>query len=426
MRKTCFFLIVSFSTLIGNAQRLPDHVYMPEITTTRLFQQNNQMSMPLITLNSSDLLELHFDDMIGYPRNFYYTYVLCNADWTPADVSVFDYIKGFNQNRLSQYRVSSVSATPYVHYQALLPERDCVPLKSGNYLLKVFLDSDTSKLAFTRRMMVVDKQVVVAAQVQQPFDNEILRTHQKIQLSVNTQQLNMLSPQQAKVVILQNNRWDDAIKDIQPTFIRGKMMEYNAEQDCIFPAGKEYRWADLQNFRFLSDRIERIDKMQTPFQIYMRPDAERNSMRYIFYGDRNGWDEIITTESVNPWWQTDYAFVHFTFAPANNQPFAGKTVHLLGEMTGNQLGDTSKMEYDALRGVYTKTLFLKQGYYSYTYVTKDNRNPSARSDASLTEGNYWETENIYTVLFYYRSFSSRHDELVGIATTSSRSGNGYR
>ncbi len=382
--------------------------------------------MPLITLNSSDLLELHFDDMIGYPRNFYYTYVLCNADWTPADVSVFDYIKGFNQNRLSQYRVSSVSATPYVHYQALLPERDCVPLKSGNYLLKVFLDSDTSKLAFTRRMMVVDKQVVVAAQVQQPFDNEILRTHQKIQLSVNTQQLNMLSPQQAKVVILQNNRWDDAIKDIQPTFIRGKMMEYNAEQDCIFPAGKEYRWADLQNFRFLSDRIERIDKMQTPFQIYMRPDAERNSMRYIFYGDRNGWDEIITTESVNPWWQTDYAFVHFTFAPANNQPFAGKTVHLLGEMTGNQLGDTSKMEYDALRGVYTKTLFLKQGYYSYTYVTKDNRNPSARSDASLTEGNYWETENIYTVLFYYRSFSSRHDELVGIATTSSRSGNGYR
>jgi hypothetical protein len=384
------------------------------------------MSMPLITLNSSDLLELHFDDMIGYPRNFYYTYVLCNADWTPADVSVFDYIKGFNQNRLSQYRVSSVSATPYVHYQALLPERDCVPLKSGNYLLKVFLDSDTSKLAFTRRMMVVDKQVVVAAQVQQPFDNEILRTHQKIQLSVNTQQLNMLSPQQAKVVILQNNRWDDAIKDIQPTFIRGKMMEYNAEQDCIFPAGKEYRWADLQNFRFLSDRIERIDKMQTPFQIYMRPDAERNSMRYIFYGDRNGWDEIITTESVNPWWQTDYAFVHFTFAPANNQPFAGKTVHLLGEMTGNQLGDTSKMEYDALRGVYTKTLFLKQGYYSYTYVTKDNRNPSARSDASLTEGNYWETENIYTVLFYYRSFSSRHDELVGIATTSSRSGNGYR
>src|SRR5258707_8094700 len=117
---------------------------------------------------------------------------------------------------------------------------------------------------------------------------------------------------------------------------------------------------------------------------------------------------MATTESVNPWWQRDYAYVHFTFVAARNQPYAGKTVHMLGEVTGNQTGDTSKMEYDAARGVYTKTLFLKQGYYSYTYVTKDIRNPSAKADPSLTDGNYWETENEYSVLFYYRSFSSRH------------------
>ncbi|MCW3087328.1 MAG: hypothetical protein JWQ78_714, partial [Sediminibacterium sp.] len=139
-----------------------------------------------------------------------------------------------------------------------------------------------------------------------------------------------------------------------------------------------------------------------------------------FFRDRNGWDGINTTESVNPWWQGDYANVHFTFAPANNQPFAGKNVYLMGEMTGNQVGDTSKMEYDALRGVYIKTLFLKQGYYSYTYVTKDIRNPSPHADASLTDGNYWETENEYTVLFYHRPFSARHDELVAVTTINSR------
>lgn len=176
------------------AQRLPDHVYMPEIRTPRLFQQNNQQSLALITLNSSDLLELHFDDMSGVPKNYYYTYVLCNADWTPADVSPFDYIRGFPQNRLSQYRASTVTASRYVHYQALLPDRNCMPSKSGNYLLKVYLDADTSKLAFTKRMLVVDNRASVGAQVQQPFDNEILRTHQKIQVAVNTQQLNILSP----------------------------------------------------------------------------------------------------------------------------------------------------------------------------------------------------------------------------------------
>ena len=421
MRIPLFFLIVlTFATTVS-AQRLPDHIYNPDIRTPKLFQQNNQQSLPLISLNSSDQLELHFDDMCGYAKNYYYTFVLCNADWTPAnDVNVFDYIKGFTLNRLSQYRNSTIAGTKYVHYQALLPERNCIPAKSGNYILKVFLDSDTSKLAFTKRMLVIDSKAAVGGVVQQPYDNEILRTHQKVQVVVNTQQLNVLSPQQTKLVIMQNNRWDDAVKNIQPTFIRGTSMEYNAEQDCIFQAGKEYRWADLMSFRFLTDRMDRVDKMTQPNDVYIKTDVERNNLRYIFFRDRNGWDEIATSESVNPWWQTDYANVHFTFAPANNQPFAGKSVYLLGEVTGNQIGDTSRMEYNAAKGVYTKTLLLKQGYYSYTYATKDNKNPNAKTDVSLTDGNYWETENEYTILFYYRSFTSRHDELVGITTINSR------
>jgi len=423
MKKTILFWIVLAVVQSLPAQRQPDHAYNPDIRTVKLFQQNNQQSMALLTLNSGDQLELHFDDMCGYAKNYYYTYELCNADWSPAtEVNVFDYIRGFTQNRLSQYRVSSVAASKYVHYQALLPERNCVPVKSGNYLLKVYLDSDTSKLAFTKRMMVVDNKVLVGGQVQQPFDNEILRTHQKIQFSVNTQQLNILSPQQVNVVILQNNRWDDAVKNIQPSFIRGNMYEYNGEQDCVFPAGKEYRWADLQSFRFLTDRMESVDKTVQPNEVYIKPDPERNNLRYIFFRDRNGWDEITSTESVNPWWQSEYANVHFTFTPNNNQPFAGKTVYLLGEMTANQISDTSKMVYEAAKGVYSKTILLKQGYYSYTYVTKDNRTPSAKADASLTDGNFWETENEYTILFYYRSFSSRHDELLGISTINSRNG----
>lgn len=423
MKTGLFTLFVFLFITSVSAQRLPDHVYNPDIRTVKLFPQNNQEGKALISLNGGDQLELHFDDLCGYVRNYYYTYQLCNADWTPAnDINIFDYIKGFTQNRLSQYRVSSVTTSRYVHYQAMLPERNCQPAKSGNYLLKVYLDGDTSKLAFTKRMLVLDNKAVVGGQVQQPFDNSLLRTHQKIQFSVNTQQLNVLSPQQVHVVILQNNRWDDAVKNIQPSFIRGNVLEYNGERDCVFSAGKEYRWADLRSFRFQSDRIESINKLVNPNEVYIRPDLERNDMRYAFFRDRNGWDEISSTESVNPWWQTDYANVHFTFAPANNQPFAGKAIYILGEMTGNQIGDTSRMYYDAQKGVYTKSILLKQGYYSYTYVTKGLRSTDEKADAALTDGNFWETENEYTLLFYFRSFSSRHDELVGMATLNSRTG----
>jgi hypothetical protein len=426
MRALVCFWIGCFGTISGFAQYMPDHIYMPEIHSVKLFQQGNQSSMAMIALNSQDLLELHFDDLSGVVKNYYYSFELCNADWTKADINVFDYIKGVTQNRLDQYRFSTIATSKYVHYEALLPEKSCLPVKSGNYLLKVFLDADDTKLAFTKRMMIVDKRVNINARLQQPFDTELMRTHQKLQFTVNTLLLNLLSPQQGKVVILQNNRWDNAITDIQPSFMRGNVLEYSGEQDCLFTAGKEYRWADLQSFRFLSDRIDRIDRNRDQPDIFIKPDPERNGLRYLSYRDRNGWEEINTTESVNPWSQTDYAYVHFSFVPKNNQSFEGKSVYLLGEMTANEIGDSSKMNFDTEKGMYTKILLLKQGYYSYIYVTKDNKNPDAKADLSVTEGNYWETENEYTILFYYRSFSSRYDELIGISDVNSRTlGTGF-
>ena len=427
MKGRLFILAVVLLMNDAIAQRQPDHVYMEGIRTVKLFQQNDQQSVPIIRLGSADLLELHFDDLTGYPRNFFYTYQLCNADWSPALLNPFDYIRGFVQNRLSQYRVSSVALTRYVHYQALLPERSAVPVKSGNYLLKVFLDGDTSKLAFTKRIMVVDEQVNIGARITQPFNNSLIRTHQKLQVSVATKDLNIMSPQQqTKLVIIQNNRWDDAAFGLQPAFIRNKVLEYNGEQDALFPAGKEYRWADLRSFRFASDRIEQIDKNKQPNRILIKPDIVRNDLRYAYFNDRNGWNEISTTESINPWWQGDYAFVSFTLIPPNAKPFPEKNVYITGEFTGNRTGDSSLMEFDAEKGMYTKTLFLKQGYYSYQYVTKDQKQPKAVADPALIEGNYWETENEYLVLFYFRPLSSRHDELVGFTRLNCRNfGNGF-
>lgn len=420
--KSFFTILGSLSILFALAQRLPDRIYSPTINAVKLFQQNNQFSQPILYLNSGDQLELHFDDLVATPKNYFYTYELCNADWTPANVTVFDYLKGFNQMRISQYRIASIASMKYVHYQVMLPERNAMPIMSGNYLLKVFRDGDTAKLAFTKRLMVVDKHVSIGAQILVPYDNELARTHQKLQFSVETKELNLLSPQQVKVVAMQNNRWDDAIVNKQPVFIRGSLLEYNGEIDYLFPAGKEYRWADLMSFRFESDRIARVDRIQEPNTVYMKPDLVRSSFAYINFADRNGYTEINASESINPWWQGDYAWVHFSFVPPGKQAIAGKSVHMIGEITGNQISDSSLMHFNTLEGVYTKDLLLKQGYYSYTYALKDNQEPSAAADISLTDGNYWETENEYTILFYYRSLSGRHDELVGIATINSRLG----
>jgi hypothetical protein len=132
----------------------------------------------------------------------------------------------------------------------------------------------------------------------------------------------------------------------------------------------------------------------------------------------NGFYEITSTDLINQWWQGDYAKVKFTFVPVGNQPYNDKQVYIAGELTGYKYDKNSLMDYNAELGVYQKELFLKQGYYSYTYVTKDVNNNS--TSVEQTDGDYWETENDYTILVYYRSLSGRHDELVGVTTVNSR------
>ena len=73
-------LLILVCTTALMAQRVPDQIYMSNIKTPVLFQQNNQLSIPIIRLQSSDALELHFDDLSGVPKNYFYSFQLCNAD----------------------------------------------------------------------------------------------------------------------------------------------------------------------------------------------------------------------------------------------------------------------------------------------------------------------------------------------------------
>ena len=419
MNKVLFFLLVLIKSQ-GVFSQIADATFMPNVKGIKLYLQGNQLGYPIIALNSGETVELHFDDLDGRVKNYYYTFQLCNADWTPVNLSTFDYLKGFSQVRLNQYRVASISQTKYVHYQAVLPDRNCVPVKSGNYLLKVFLDGDTSKLAFTRRLLVYEKLAETGALVVQPFNPEQFKTHQKIQFQVNKGQLNVVNPtQQIKAVVLQNFRWDNAKTNIPPTFIRNNMMEFSTENYLVFPAGKEFRWADLRSFRLQTERVAKAEYTPGNIQIYLQPEGERTQNRYLRFTDYNGFYYIESREVNNPWWQTDYANVHFTFVPKNNQPYPNKKVFVIGEMNSYNLNDTSAMTYNTKDGVYEKTLLLKQGYYSYTYVTKNAGDQQGIALTEQTDGDYWETENDYTVLIYYRSLSGRHDELIGVTTVNS-------
>jgi hypothetical protein len=418
MKKIIPFLLVLFAGAV-HAQ-LPDHIYKPNISTVKLYKYGDPFSYPILQLNSNDQLELHFDDLDADVKNYYCSFQLCNADWTPANLQAFDYIRGFQSTRLNNYHYSSISMTRYTHYQAMLPDRSSVPTHSGNYILKVFINNDTSALVFTRRFLVIDSRVSVAAQVVQPFNVQLARSDQRVQIGLSTvnSQVNVMSPQDLKLVVLQNNIWPTAALVDRPNIFRGNYYEYNDDATC-FPAGREWRWIDLRSLRLMSDRMARMFDTLDRTDVYVKPDAERKGQIYVYYRDLNGIYTVENADGNNPEWQSDYAYVHFTFVPPSADAYAGRELYLFGELTNYSLDESAKMEFNADRGVYEGTLFLKQGYYNYSYVSIDRREKGSRFSIANTEGNFNITENNYTVLVYYRAFGARADELIGYSVVNS-------
>lgn len=414
-------LLAMCMVLTAQAQPLLEEVRSANVVGIKLYKKGDQLLYPILRLGETEGLELHFDDINNSSRSYFYTYVLCNADWSIANVSNMDYIKGFTQVRLNQYRFSSATQSKYVHYSATLPAANSMPSKSGNYLLKVYENGDTAKLLFSKRFLVVNEKASLAARMQQPFAPEYFLTHQKLLIDLNFRNQDILNPaKEVKVVVMQNNRWDNARTISNPTFIRGRTFEYSDEQQLVFEAGKEWRWLDLRSFRLQSDRVASVNYNVQPYDVRIRPDTIRSPIRYAFYADINGRYAVSHIENINPWWQGDIGKVHFTFLPQNGEIPNQYDVYLFGEMTQYQLNDQTRMKWNENLQAYETSILLKNGYYNYCYVTVPRNSRQALPSMKPTEGSIWETENDYRVLVYYTPFGSRTDELVAIAELNSR------
>src|SRR5690349_20654077 len=136
------FIIIAVLAAQNILAQSGDVTYHKNIHTVKLYKSGDQTSFPALMLNGNGTLELHFDDLDADVKTYYYSFQLCNADWTPSLLRTFEYTKGFQNVRITNYRNSSLAFTRYTHYQASIPDRNSYPTRSGNYLLKVFLNGD--------------------------------------------------------------------------------------------------------------------------------------------------------------------------------------------------------------------------------------------------------------------------------------------
>jgi len=89
----------------------------------------------------------------------------------------------------------------------------------------------------------------------------------------------------------------------------------------------------------------------------------------------------------------------------------------LGALNDWQLNDKNRMRFDNRLNMYHGRMFLKQGYYDYQYVVVEKG--KTVGNATIIEGDHWETKNLYTVFVYYREKVPEYDRLVGYSRFNS-------
>jgi len=407
-----FLLLSAAAFAAPPVLKMEDLNYLPDVRTVQLYPQTgdplqSQLLPPIVPKGGR--LVLSFDKLTNEIERLAVKIINCNADWTISQLSPVEYLSGYNEFFITDRQLSFNTKVSFVHYRFEVPQ----VLVSGNYVLVVYEEGNENNLFLSRRFMVYESQVSISASVKNPVGVEEAFRNQQVDFTIGYGALQVGNPQQQiRVMVRQNFRWDNMMKQLQPTFVRDyeRVLQYdNFMPERHFKGGNEFRMFNITNMNTRLLNVGQINLRPHLNQVFIMPDESRNGWAYNrMFPDQNGRFMIATVQgNRDPGTEADYAEVVFTLK--SYELLEGK-VFITGGFSDWRLDEAFEMKYYPAQEVYQGVVLLKQGIYDYQYslLRKDGK----RDDVFL-EGSHGQTQNNYEILVYFRPFGTRTDFLVG-------------
>lgn len=405
-------------SIVGVAQRT--QILSERLKTVRLAVDGDDSRLPILTLDRNQTLEVSFDDLTHEYTRYTYHIEHCGADWQPTE-GLFEseyLVSANNEEVIETYEPSLNTTVLYNHYSFSLPNANMQPLLSGNYRLTISCEDEAveKQPVVHTYFSIVEPLVSISATVSDNTEIDLRNTHQQLALDINFAGLPIIDARkELKAVILQNRRWDNAKINPPATSATGNHLLWEHDRNLIFKAGNEYRKFELLSTRIAGLHVDNLRWYDPYYHASLLPDRPRNN--YIYDEDQNG-RNVVRTDGESSYYDTesDYVWVHFTL---EQEKMNDQEVYLNGRWTYDSFAPDYRMTYNEASQAYEATLLLKQGYYSYQYLTVKKQHPRL-GETGPVEGDFFQTENEYTVLIYYRAPSGRYDRLVGVGQLHSR------
>ena len=407
LKQTVFFTLLPLM-LLAQVEEVNPPDYIKSITFKSTSSDLGEL--PIIKLGETFYLE--FDALVTNEPDFYYKIQHYNYDWTKSELVRTEFLLGVDNFRILDYRNSFNTFQLYSHYRLSIPNDQTKQLKvSGNYIISIHDSND--KLVFSRKFMIYEDLLTPGISIKRSRDVNTIATRQTIDLEISGGNKLNNPLQTVRAVIIQNRNLNTAIKNIKPQYTLGDKLIYRYMNETTFFGGNEYLFFETKDVRTASMGVQFID-LKDIYHSYLFTNQSRAHLPYTFNPDINGRFKITAIDRDDISIEADYTMVHFSliYPELTN----GERIYVYGNYNNYALSDYNQMNYNPENGRYQASFKLKQGFYNYKYVVV---NRDGGLDEGRISGNFWETENNYKVLVYYRDLGTRYDRIVGFNELSS-------
>ena len=400
MKKYLYIIIMCLMAVAKlSAEDTQIHIFNPNVKSLKIAPISNMYFPPIYVLGSDDVLNVNFDYLDLEIQYFRYSVTHCDANWQPSQLVESEYIDGFNQADIEEYKPSEATFVHYFNYNFTIPNNDFIITKSGNYLLKVYRQDDPDDVLFQTRFSVSENTMGVYAEVSTNTDVDYNAHNQQVNVVVTTRDGGRISDpfNELAVVVSQNSRPDNEVMVTKPLMVSANKVTFEHNRDLILPAGNEYR------------RIEMVNINSMNYHATLYRNEPRANGGYLYDKTQYGRFTIRKSGAFDSMVESDYIVTHFTLY--TGEKLQGGNLFVQGEFTLGMPPEQCLMRYDPNYGTYNCDILLKQGAYNYQFLWVPNG--SGVGQTAMIEGDKFQTSNEYLVKVYDRPFGERYDHFVG-------------
>ena len=409
--KKSAFIVIFLSLVTGLVAQTYTRVYNENIRTLRVERMALVLDNGVVDgSDPENTLHISFDEMSHDVHFYTYSVLMLHSDLLSNE-----YLNGFTTRDIPDYTHSINTSREYTHYWFDFPNEDMVLTKSGAYRLTVYEDGNPDNKVAEVDFCVVEPMVKTDAKVRANTDIEFNGRYQQLDLDIRTEALDVRDPNEVRVVVMQNNRTDNAVTLTQPTFFEPQRLRYVNNKALIFEGVNEYHHFDAFSCFYAGTGIDRVHHEMGDYHAILFPN-EITQGQYIHEFDSDGRFVVNAERTADSDTEAEYMWVYWTLPV--EQPWFDGALYIGGDIFQNQMTMRNRMQYDNEAKCYWLTALVKQGGYDYQYwfVPKDQ---SKKTTTQRVDGSYWQTENEYAIYVYWRPFGARYDRLVGFSVIRS-------